>query len=553
MSPTRIDTRALVLLAALTAASFWAARAGAQALQPATGTTTNVEGLRQQIEGLYGIDGETGGTPAEPGWTVVPSISLMQEWTNSAGGSGSGSRSGEQQDSFITVIQPGLLVNADTNLVKGTLSWSPSASIYENSSNQNQFANYLNANATVTLLPEHFFLKLYGYGSLQATSGGLGPNNTTALNNQNATQTYNFGATPYLRNRFGDLGTAELGVAVSHTSQQGLSSQSTFVPQSLSSDQSLNSIREYLVFTSGPALGRMTVVANASADQMSGSGVSNGAYRNVATVDVGYAITRTITPLVTVGYEDLLYATVPVYRVDDAIWKVGMRWAPDPDSVLVMRYGHQDGRNGPTFNGSYALTARLRLYGSYTEGLSSALQSLSDALQASVLDPLGNPIDPQTNAPLQLSSNFFGVQSNNILYWVKRGSLTATLLFDRDAVSVGVSYQSQQSVGVSIDTFGIMGASATEGTYGSVSWQHDLRPDLKVTSYFLYGRSSDTFGAIPFGTIQQSAATYAGSLSLTYQFGPTLVGLIQYSYSSQSSTGLNNPASLVLVGLRKTF
>lgn len=549
MSSTGIDIRALVVLAVLTAASVWAARAGAQSLLPETGTTTNVEGLRQQIEGLYGIDGETGGTPAEPGWTVVPSISLVQEWTSNGGGSGSG----KQQDSFITMIQPSLLVNADTNLVKGTLSWAPTASLYESSPDQNQFANNLNANAIVTLLPEHLFLKLYGYGALQATSGGLGPSNTTALNNENATQTYSFGANPYLRNRFGDLGTAEVGVAVSHTSQQGLSSQSTFLPQNLSPDQSLNSIREYLVLTSGPTLGRTTVVVNASANQMSGSGVSNGAYRNVATVDVGYAITRTITPLVTVGYEDLYYATVPAYRVDDAIWKVGMRWAPNPDTMLVLRYGHQDGRNGPTFNGSYALTARLRLYGSYSEGLSSPLQSLSDALQSSVLDPLGNPIDPATNAPLQLSSNFFGVQSNNILYWVKRGSLTATLLFDRDAVSVGVSYQSQQSVGVSVNTFGITGASATEGTYGSVSWQHDLRPDLKATAYFLYGRSNDTVGAIPFGTIQQSAATFAGSLSLTYRFGPTLVGLVQYSYSSQSSTGLNTPASLVLVGLRKTF
>jgi hypothetical protein len=281
--------------------------------------------------------------------------------------------------------------------------------------------------------------------------------------------------------------------------------------------------------------------------QIGGSGVSNGAYRNVITVDTGYAITHGVTALVTGGYEDIRYGTLPAFLVNDAIWKVGVHWVPNPDSWITLTYGHQDGFNSARFDGSYALTARVRLYGRYSEALSSGLESLANAVSSSVLDPLGNPIDPITGAPLLLSDNFLGVQSNDVLYRTKLGSLTATVLFDRDAVSLSVTYQYQRPVGFA------PGAGAavlpTQQIYGSISWEHELAPDLRMNAYLQDGRTNNTL----IRGNSQTVNTLAASLSLTYLFSPTLTGRVQYAYANEPGPGQTSSTNLVLVSVRKTF
>ena len=515
---------ALVVLAVLAATTGWIRHAGAQSLQPETGTPdnsnelrqppetgitanpnnlgqqsllpetgTSTSDLRQQLESMNRLL-ETGGAPAAPGWTVVPSLDLSEEWTDNGG---NGSRNG--QDSFITVIQPGVLVNADTNRVKGTLSYTPELYLYNNSSGQSWFSNNFNANATITLVPEHFFVNLQGFGATQATSGGTAPSTVTTLSRQNTTQSYSYSATPYFRNRFGDIGTGEVGVSVANTSQQNLGDQTFVTPLAANTNQNMHSTQEYLTFTSGPALGRSTLIGSASAMQMGGSGVSDGAYRNVVTVNYGYAVTRGLTPFVIGGYEDIRYHTLPIFLVNDAIWRVGAHWVPNPDSSVTLSYGHQDGFNSARFDGSYALTARVRLYGRYSETLLSGLEALADAVSSSVLDPLGNPIDPTTGAPLFLTDNFLGVQNNNVLFHTKVGSVTATVLFDRDAISLSIVYQSQKPVGFAPGSGAILSpsqaTSPTQATYGSINWEHEFSPDLRMNAFFQDGRTNNTLVA----------------------------------------------------------
>jgi uncharacterized protein (PEP-CTERM system associated) len=550
-----MHTRPLILLAAMGTAISWVGPGNAQTVLPETGTTTNIGDLRQQLEGIYGR--EAGSSATSRGWTVVPSIGLQEQWTDDGI-----SQSGKRQSSFITAVQPGLLVNADTDRVKGTLNYAPSGYIYSNASGQNRFDNNFDGNARVTLLPEHVFLDLQGYGAVQAIRGGTSPNNVSTLSRQDSTQSYSFSAAPYARNKFGDIGTAEVGAAVAYTSQSSLGNLN-FAPQNANQNQNLTSTTEHVAFVSGPALGRMVVNALGSAMQMNGTGVLRNAYRNIATVELGYAVTRSFTILATGGYENIRYNTLPPFRVDDAIWQVGARWTPNPDSSMTLHYGHKDGFDSAKFDGSYAVTARLRLYGRYSEGVSTGLESLQSAVASSVLDPLGNPVDPVTGAPLVLSDNFFGVQSSNVLYHTKVGSLTATLLFDRDAVSVGVAYQSQKPVGVTPSALLLVSPNVasinassftTESTYGSISWQHELTPDLRSNAYFQYGTPGNnrTLGNGTFSN-RQNSGSVAASVSLIYSFSQTLTGMAQYTYTNQGSLGQNSSTSLVIIGARKTF
>ena len=164
-----------------------------------------------------------------------------------------------------------------------------------------------------------------------------------------------------------------------------------------------------------------------SALQGEGSGVMSGAHNENVSADNGYAVSRDLTVLAKFGYQSIHYGGIPPYNFTGPLWNLGLRWVPNPDSSIELRYGQQQGVSSPVVNATYAPTARTRLYARYSEGLSTNDQDLAAAVSASTLDPLGNPVDRQTGAPLLLASNTFGLQNN--LARIKRASLTGTLLY----------------------------------------------------------------------------------------------------------------------------
>ncbi len=541
------------LVAAAGLALLLATPAGAQLL-PDTGTTMEVGGLRQQLEGLLATG--TGGTPTTPGWSFVPSIAAEERWTNAAQ-----THSGQYGDAFITVIRPGALVNADTSRVKATLNYFPDLQFGTDGFRERIDQN-LNSTGQITVLPEHFFINLRGYAAVETGSGGYGPNGTVSLDPGGQTQSTSFSASPYLRQHFSDFGSAELGASVSDTAfetQKKNTSSLAFRNQSSTFNQRSTSEQEYLSFTTGPEFSRYKGVAQASAQQSQGTGIMNGSIRQNAWLDNGFAVTRDLTLLAKFGYEVLRYSGTPPYRHNGALWNGGIHWVPNPDSSIELRYGERDGRNSALFNASYAPTDRIRLFAHYSEALSTDLENLQSAVNSSVLDPLGNPVDEQTGAPLLLANNFYGVQNN--LTWTKSGSLTATLLLERDSVSVSVSHQDREQVAAATTaaTATSTGTTSNIGTYGSVNWQHDLSEALTGITFVQYGvNDSHTNGS---GHNTNSLTASAG---LNYAFSESLSGSLRYSYSNYSKyTGYNGlipggtsapPVThLVMIRLLKTF
>ena len=269
------------------------------ALLPATGTTVNVGGLRQQLEGLLPTGG--GGSPTVPGWVFTPSVTLEQRWTNQPQ---AGSGSGSSDSAFITVIRPGLLVNGDTSRVQATLNYMPDVQIGTGGF-QDRIDQNLSATGKITFIPDHLFLSLRGFAATQSTSGGYGSGSTVSLDRQDQTQSTSFSATPYLRQQFGDIGSAELGASLSHTSMQSLQDGQSFIAANSTANQMSTTQQEYLSFTSGPQFGRYRGVALASTQQSEGTGVMNGATRQTASLDNGFAVTRDITVLGKFGTESI--------------------------------------------------------------------------------------------------------------------------------------------------------------------------------------------------------------------------------------------------------
>jgi uncharacterized protein (PEP-CTERM system associated) len=530
--------RTALLLPSLVVAASLAGQARAQSVLPETGTAVNLGSLRQQLEGVLATG--TGGTPTTPGWTFTPSVTLEQRWTDLG-------QNNQRESVFLTDVRPDLLVTGDMSRLQTTLSYSPEVLL--GTDGERRFGQNLNAQALATLVPEHAFLDLRGFAGLQSTSGGYGPNSTVSLSNQNETQTTNFSATPYLRQRFDDVGSMEEGVSLGYNSAQtmGKNTSAAWQQAADSSNQTSTTTREHVSFTSGPDFGRFATNPLASGMQGYGTGVMNGAYRYSFSVDNGYALSRNFTLLGKLGYESLHYSGVPPYSYDGGLWDVGVRWVPNPDSSIEVRYGAHEGRTSAYVNASYAPGARTRLFARYSEALTTEDEDLQNAINSSVLDPLGNPVDQQTGAPLVLASNSFGVYNN--LAWVKQGSLTGMLLLDRDTFSASVSYQNRRQVAAANAATARYNL-ATSGTFGSLNWQHDFGEDLTSLAFVQYGKNNSTASLL----LPSSSTDLVLSFGLNYILSETINISLQYSYTNQTASYYPSPPiNLVVLSIRKVF
>jgi uncharacterized protein (PEP-CTERM system associated) len=517
----------------------WTPQIGMPSVLPDTGTVTAPDALRREIDRLDTVSSKQTAPPL--GWTFTPQISINQEWTDRI--------QGTNQSSFVTVIQPGLTATGDISNFHSVVTYTPVAEFFTQNGDQNRVGQNFNADATAALLPERLFLDLRGFGTVQSGIPGVGPSNMIILNKSNEVQTQNYSARPYLLEHFGDWAAVEAGAIVSHSSQSLLSTTGLQPASIDTTNQNSTTEREYVSVASGPDLARISIKGLASAMQASGTGVLDGAYRREGDVEFGYAITRSITALAGGGYEEIHYSGFPNYNFTGPQWDFGVRLVPNADSSITIRYGRRDGKPSPQIDGVVAPSPRTRVYLRYSEGVTTDQEQLQNAMNTSVLDPLGNPIDPQTGSPLLFVNNFYGAQTNLAL--IKRGSLTGTLLLDHDTVSLSLGLQKNYQL--SAPTLLTAGAQNTTAIYGAINWVHEFVERFTSSTYFQYGTTNQV--ALTPGVRGPTANTLVFSVSLIYPFTTTLNALLQYSYNRQPPSGLalQQPSNLIIIGLKKTF
>ncbi len=518
-----------------------------------SGTSVRPGDLRQQIEQSFQPAGG-GKQVTGPAWQITPSLGLTEELTDNAAVSGADTGSGKQGD-LISTLQPGLAVSGDTQRLQVNLWYTPNIYIYAREGNQDRVAQDFNGRALATLIPQTLFLDLRGFGSEQAIFGGRGPNTIGTLPSNEAGQNYSFSATPYLVHRFGTLGTGEIGYSIEQTVQTGSETFGVSPNFALSplfpvpSNQRTTTQNAHAAFVTGEALGRYNGTALASVTHFDGQGVLANAHRDIFSIDNGYAITRTITLLATGGYENIQYAGTAPLHISDAIWDFGARLTPNADTTLTVRYGHHDGADSLTVDGALAPSPRTRVYVRYSSGLTTGQELLQNALATTDLDALGNPIDHTTGAPVFVASNFFGLQ--NSLSRLRRLSLSGAYMLDRDTVTATVEsddYKVLSSPGPP----GGPTLGSNSGTYGSLTWLHQLSPRLISSLYVQYGERSLE------GPPSATQDLLVGSASLAYALGPNLSSTLQVSH--QESTGGGSAAglgsgsqSVLLLSILKTF
>ena len=509
----------------------------------ATGTNVRVGDLREALAaGGLGPPREH----ATRNWTISPTFGVGEEFTdNVLGRSGSGSG-----DDLITLIQPGIDISATTIRLQGSLSYHPEIDIYARHSGDTQVAQNFGGQFLGVILPGTLFLDVRGYGN--ATSNGLGGSAGTAATTANgATQTFSVSISPYALRRFGSWGTGEIGGNFSRTTLGALtggSGSGSGFPGAgafdTAANQNVTSYSGHAAFETGEAFDRYNGTALGYATKYDGSGVLNDAVRDTATIDNGYALTRLFTVLGRVGYEHIRYAGSSPTQIDDAIWDGGLRLSLGPDSTIEVRYGHHDGLDAASLDLALAPTARTRLYLRYSEGLSTEAEQLQNALASSDFDPLGNPVDHSTGAPLLAAGGFFGPQDN--LYRSRVLSFTGELVEPRDVFSVSVNAEQNDLVssGGEPDSLG-----SNKGLYCSLDWSHTLSPTLSMSVYSQYGVLDD-------GGVTGRENVGLASVALIDALSPSLSAQLRYSYDRRSGGGGSDAASsqnVILLSLEKSF
>jgi uncharacterized protein (PEP-CTERM system associated) len=491
-----------------------------------------------------GLGGEAPAPATQPAVTFTPAITVQQGWTSNASNTSGGS-SGQ----FFTEVTPSLAVSADTMRVQAHASYAPSLVQYEPDRGQSQVGQNFSAQAHAILVPETVFLDAAGFAGLQTITGGAGPPGSLALGRQDSAQDYSFSLSPYLQHRFADWGTAELGGTLGQTAQivpQGVAIAALpGLPATPLSDQHATSTEEHLVFLSGEAFGRWLSQAVVSATQFSGTGVLDGAHRELASYEAGYAVTHTIALLATIGWQDIFYSGTPAIRVEDVLWNVGLRLTPNPDSSITVRYGRTDGIDAAFLDGVYAPSARTRFTAHYAVTLSTDQEQLSRDLASATLDAFGTPVNATTGLPLLATNDFIGLSGG--VYRLEAASASGALLLDRDTFVLALTRQRQtplnQAAGQPVPI-------AARATYGSFSWQHNLSEAVQATFYLQYG--VDTASA---EGILQTSNVLVCSAALGWALSPTLTAQLLYSHT-QSTFRAPFPAAsadLVMVGATKTF
>jgi len=534
--------------------------------------TPDAQDLRHQLQLVNGLSAPAGG-----GWTFVPRVDWQEELTDNA----------EQLHSprkadLVSFVSPGIGIAADMPRLQLTFDYAPTVALYARTSNLNSLTQQLNGLASVTVVPDLAFVDVRAVAGVHSIYGGLGgfgsgagsataapqagiPNlagNGLGLNKDNEAQTASFGISPYLLRRFGDWGTGRLGYSLDVTQSDTLSGfAASPIPTGGASGQTLVTNEESAHFVTGDILEEIqdTFDANLQQSQMtSGTNVLNSqtglplsttqhstSTRATINDQIKYQWNRGIAVFASGGHEDIRYTGLGAQAIDDLTWGFGTTLTPDPDTLLTVSYGHQDGFNSLTASGHLALTGRTLVTFSYGSTLGTQLENVQNQLNLAAANGNGGLVNGQTGGQLFGATNALGVQTG--VFRTTTLSVGTQTTLDRDVISInlGMSHQTSSSS---------TNASSADTKSVTLSWLHDLRPDQSLTATLAYSLQDQSTGAVT-AFNPGNNTSIAASLAWQWQISDTLTGSLRYSFFDRQSavSAYDIYQNMLILGISKRF
>ena len=450
----------------------------------------------------------------------------------------------------VTTIAPSLEAAISTTRLNGTLRYLPALRLYANNTSQNGVDQVGDGRLLAALVPGLFYVDARGAASVLPTFAGYIPGSGQLVPGSNIMQTYTAQVTPFLVHRFGSAATVQAGYSFQYSAQNyGSFYQSS--PTSQPENYIAN--RGFAVVRSGEDFGRLALQARADGTKYAGNGIYDDAHRFITVLETRYAILRSVALLGEIGYENQEYSGTNPFSISDAIWSVGLRLTPGPDSIVLVKYGHQNGFNSFYLNAGVALGVRTNLFATYRETLGTTLTQAQDLLATTTVDALGNPVDSQSGAPVVLINPFLGL--SDTLYRMRVGSVSLRHQWPRDVLTLSGTWQSQDPITSANNS---VSASTSVGAYATLNWGHDFTPRTTGVATAQYGR---LYGLLGFGQAgfvqpgQGDSDTYSLAATLMHQLNDKLTGSMQVSWTSNTSSVADQSytQAVIRVGLRRTF
>jgi uncharacterized protein (PEP-CTERM system associated) len=527
----------------------------ADTLLPRTGIDTNDSDLRSHLMSAFGQSATATGQAPPTGLVLYKQLGVSETYTTNAGYSiGGGNDVGSD---FITSIQPTLRLVDNTQRLLVDLTYAPIGQIYARHGGYDQIQEQAYGDILATLVPEWLYTDARGSVYQQSIFGGLGPAGTVTLSPDERETVTSFSVSPYLTHTFGGAGTLTAGVGygysavdASHALDQNLIDGVPVEGLGDYASSYLNTERVFASWTTGEDYGRFRDRVATDDDFYQGSGALRDAHRWLAVDDVSYAFTRLITGLGEVGYEWLNYPAAG-YKYDGIIGSGGVELTPNKNSEVIVEYRYFDGFGSLFAQASVQITPRIRVFGGYSEGISTFQQDLQTTLLNNDADLVGVAASALSAAPLLQTTNFFG--GNEYLSRVRRLDAVVTYFGDRDTASISYEHEHTSPVGHPLD--GLVPVT-TEGWFVSGVERHQITPTLSAGAFVQYGSSRT--GLVDYG----SGDTISFSLSLDKIFTQTLTGYVRVggtyvvSGSILGETGYENLSGSetdVTVGAVKRF
>jgi uncharacterized protein (PEP-CTERM system associated) len=363
-------------------------------------------------------------------------------------------------------------------------------------------------------------------------------------------QTYTAQVTPFLVHRLGSAATVQAGYSFQYSSQN----YSSFNQSSLASQpENYTANRGFAVIRSGEDFGRLALQARVDGTQYVGNGIYNGAHQFVTALETRYAILRSVALLGEIGYENQEYSGTNPFTISDAIWSVGLRLTPSPDSIVLVKYGRQNGFNSFYLNAGMALGVRTNLFATYRETLATTLTQAQDLLATTTVDALGNPVDSQSGAPVVLINPFLGL--SDALYRMRVGTVSLRHHWPRDVLTLSGTWQSQDPITSASNAVSV---TTSRGIYATLSWGHEFTPRTTGVATAQYGHVYGQFGFGQPGFVQPGPGdsdTYALSATVIHQLSDKLIGSIQVAWTNNTASIANQSYTqgVIRASLRRTF
>lgn len=487
--------------------------------------------------GGYGISGLA--TPFELGnrpYAFRPSIGVELLATNNLF-----QTSQDQRGDFVAMISPTIEAAVSTARLSGALRYSPTLRLYANYPNNNGVDQFGDANLLAAVVPGLFYVDMRGSASVLPATLGQIPGSGQFAAGAETMQTYTAQVTPFLTHRFGSMASAQVGYSFQYSEQGWADFNNT---GTLGSPANFFAHRGFAVVRSGEDFGRLALQAKVDGTRYVGDGIYDGAHRFISTLEMRYAIRHSIALLGEIGYQSESFSGTNPINIEDAVWSVGLRLKPNPDSLVIVRYGHRDGYNSFSLNAGVAVGVRTDLFATYRDSIGTSLTEAQDLLATTTTDSLGNPVDSQTGAPVVLINSFLGI--SNTLYRLRLGTASIRHHWARDAFTLSATWQEQIPLTSANNAFNV---GTNSGVYAGFSWAHDFSP--RTT-----GVATAQYGWVAYAQPGQGDNNIAAlSGTLLHRLSETVAAAVQASWSNNaySQSGQGYSQFVVRVGLRKSF